>query len=93
MNQPQPGHRFVADYVQGEESLFRLIIQLEQEGWGAYIFDRRQTDAVTGKPLEAFFGRVADPQEGKIKADRMLAWLLGRNDLPLQNLMWRETPA
>lgn len=41
MNSLTVGHRFVANYVEHNKVLFRLIVELEVEGWGAYIFDRR----------------------------------------------------
>jgi hypothetical protein len=90
MGQLETKQRYIADYKRDDETLFRCFVEFgaASEGWGAYIFDMRQTDANTGKPLRAYFDRVADPDEGKTNADRMLAWLLGRSNLPLQTLNW-----
>jgi hypothetical protein len=86
------GHRFIANYVKHNKVLFRLIVELEVEGWGAYIFDRRNISEKNREPIRAYYESVSSPEQGMHSLEIRLAWLLGRDVLPIRPPVWAETP-
>jgi hypothetical protein len=86
------GHRYIAEYVKHNKVLFRLIIELEAEGWSAFIFDRRNISDQNKEPIRAYYENVPGPEQGMHSLEIRLAWLLGRDILPIRPLVWVETP-
>jgi hypothetical protein len=86
------GHRFIAEYKKHDKVLFRLIIEFEAEGWGAYIFDQRSITGQNKEPVLTYFERVLSPERGMYSLEIRLAWLLGRDVLPICPLVWRDAP-
>src|ERR1700756_1203539 len=61
------GHRYIAEYVKHNKVLFRLIVELEVEGWSAYIFDRRNISDQNREPIRAYYERVSGSMSGMWK--------------------------
>ena len=91
MNDLTVGHRFIANYVKHDKVLFRLIVEFEVQGWSAHIFDRRNISEQNKEPIRAYYESVSSPEQGMHSLEIRLAWLLGRDVLPILPLVWRET--
>jgi hypothetical protein len=86
------GHRFVADYPHGNgnEPIFRCIVEVARTGWAAFIFDCRQRDA-HNKPVEVYSDLFIDgPEHGRALVEKMLPRLLDRSGLQHAPLTWQE---
>ena len=83
--------RYTLEYPDSQPHLFRCYVERERGGWSAQIFDLRQNDENTKKPLQAFIQFVDGPEDGIPKVEIMLSRLLKRNNIPEQEFSWSES--